>query len=472
MNENNLKKIMNDHDADKEQIRQSVLSAALSEEKQPSGRKFRRAVVICAAVLLLVSGFTVYAVAAEAKEYNEAVGFFDENNIPTDGLSRAEIKAVYRDVTMKTYSYEKTIEILNAYSVEVYSETLESPTNAELDELWNERVLAYTEQLHAQSGIWYDVEYEDAGFDSNGIGHSVQYVVRKDGENVIWRYRVPDDMDYLFVDESIISCTGGVVVIGSTGGFGTWEETPCAIMLNDDGELLWRYDDAKKCFSYQTACDCGDAVALFGGGAGNGEYGNIYTLIGKDGEVQINKVEMTDRYLRFGAAVRTGDHYLAKVFDGGWKLISVTQDGEKTEKYDYSVDGVPVTVRDIISFGGKVYLSAEKQDEELTYGDLAQDEEALLRFFKENYTAILLETGDDGTVRKAFEVKNVRPGTLSEDEDGNLRWQIIRYDKAGFAPLWMNSHIYEFDCTEFSFVFGEDGKLKEKVEVGYYPDAY
>ena len=36
----------------------------------------------------------------------------------------------------------------------------------------------------------------------------------------------------------------------------------------------------------------------------------------------------------------------------------------------------------------------------------------------------------------------------------------------------MSGHVFEFICTEFSFVFDGDGKLKEKIEVEYYPPVY
>lgn len=448
-----------------------------SKDAETPRRKvsFPRVAAIAAAVLLLAGGAAVYVIAAEAKEYGEALEFFTENGIPTDGLSRSEIKAVYKDVTMKTYSYEKTLEILSEYRVEVQSETVETQTDTGIDEHRDELFTEYFERIRAQSGIKYGIAYGDTVSAGTANEHPVQYVVKSDGETELWRYLVPDDVDYLTAEDNIAACGDSVAVFGSTGGSPGQTVTPFAMMLNADGDLLWRYDGTKEGFRYQAACDCGDAVAFFGGGVTNDGFANVFTLIGKDGEVRISRVDKADRYIRYGAAVKAGDHYLAKVFDEDWKVISVSENGEKTEQYDYSFDGVPLMIKDVISCGGKVYLSAEKKKEDLTaelMEKFAADEEALLRFFRENYTAILLETGDDGTVRKAFETANVRPGTLTADEDGNLCWQIIRYDSGHAAPPYLSSHRYEFNCTEFAFVFGEDGKLKEKIEVGYYPSDY
>lgn len=61
--------------------------------------------IAAAAVLLIVFGvsFGVTAYAKEAKEYNEAVQFFKENDLPIEGLTRSEVKSVYRDVTIYLY---------------------------------------------------------------------------------------------------------------------------------------------------------------------------------------------------------------------------------------------------------------------------------------------------------------------------------------------------------------------------------
>ena len=62
--------------------------------------------IAAAAVLVFVIGtaFGVTAYAKEVKEYNEAMRFFNENTLPTDGLSRSEIKEVYRSFTSRQFT--------------------------------------------------------------------------------------------------------------------------------------------------------------------------------------------------------------------------------------------------------------------------------------------------------------------------------------------------------------------------------
>lgn len=117
-------------------IRAEALKKSAKRIRFP--RSFIKAVIACFLTLAVaVTGISVYAVAAEAKEYRAALDFFEKNNISMEGLTRDDIKTVYKDITMKTYSYEKTIAILNRISVELYSVELETTDKKKLDELWN-----------------------------------------------------------------------------------------------------------------------------------------------------------------------------------------------------------------------------------------------------------------------------------------------------------------------------------------------
>jgi len=84
-------------------------------------------------VLLIstVSGLTIYA---EAKEYKAAISFFNEYSLTTEGLSRGEIKSIYRDITTNSFSYGKTAEVLQK-SVGGYEIFQDNPTPEDLENL-------------------------------------------------------------------------------------------------------------------------------------------------------------------------------------------------------------------------------------------------------------------------------------------------------------------------------------------------
>ena len=91
--------------------------------------------------LLLSACFGTLAVVAEAAEYKAAIQFFNNYGMSTDGLTRGEIKAVYRDITTQAFTYSKTAEVIrNSISVDNvggYEITQEDPTPEDIKNLWN-----------------------------------------------------------------------------------------------------------------------------------------------------------------------------------------------------------------------------------------------------------------------------------------------------------------------------------------------
>ena len=70
---------------------------------------FRWGTIAACMVLVLSVCFGSFAVVAEAKEYKAAVQFFNDYGMSTEGLTRGEIKEVYRDITTKSFTYSKTV---------------------------------------------------------------------------------------------------------------------------------------------------------------------------------------------------------------------------------------------------------------------------------------------------------------------------------------------------------------------------
>ena len=75
-------------------------------------RRFRWGAIAACLALIAVIGSAAFAFAAEAREYSTAVAYFEENGLTAEGLSRSEVKAVYRDITGKRFSYGKTADVI------------------------------------------------------------------------------------------------------------------------------------------------------------------------------------------------------------------------------------------------------------------------------------------------------------------------------------------------------------------------
>jgi len=72
----------------------------------------RVAAVVTCFFLMAGVGLGTYAYTAEVKEYNAAIRFFCEYDLPTEGLTRGDIKAVYRDISTQTFHYSITEEVI------------------------------------------------------------------------------------------------------------------------------------------------------------------------------------------------------------------------------------------------------------------------------------------------------------------------------------------------------------------------
>ena len=182
MNEAKLKAVYALHDVDKEKIRTRIKERAEGEQSVPHRVRIKPLFAACAAVALVACCIFGFAVVAEAKEYEQAVGFFNEHELSTEGLTRSDIKAVYKDITMKTYSYEKTIELLNRLSVEMYSTQLGSVDRESLDKLWNNinnsqpGILPEGTEKDEKT-IRYDIRYEERPPAENEDGYNYSSVV-------------------------------------------------------------------------------------------------------------------------------------------------------------------------------------------------------------------------------------------------------------------------------------------------------
>ena len=108
-------------------------------------------------VLLLCGGFGTLAFAAEAKVYNDALVFFDTHGLSTEGLTRGELKAVYRDITTQAFTYSKTAQVigssLSSEKVDGYEISQAEPTPEDVKNLWNRRqaALLFEQEVFHQS---------------------------------------------------------------------------------------------------------------------------------------------------------------------------------------------------------------------------------------------------------------------------------------------------------------------------------
>lgn len=452
---------------------------------QKNKRRFNlRILAPAAACLAVTAGLGGYAIAAEAKEYSAAVEFFAENGLSSEGLSRGELKAVYRDITTNRFTNGKTAEVIarSVPGVEIFQN---EPTPEELAALWNSN--AQNVPLPRDT-VEYTVEYpkkpHPLGFDV--IDRSV-VECRRDGKT-LWTAEFPEL--YISAEDCVLT-SSGTAVWGHTD---TWSsEMPVyahIARIDDSGNKLWeRRLDHGFTHEYIRAVLENDDGTWAVISRGDFEYLCLSRFDMDGNELSFKKTEVGNNGI--WNAVRLGDGYLVQLGNTAHgntaHLVKLDRDGGVTDNFVYESDDCDYYITDMMEFEGNVYLSAysvPKQTDEGGRHEIADildyvfskddvssnvfpevSSEELTPIVRENYTAVLLLCDPDGGEPKNFySVKGSLGGALAV-EDGQLKWNAESVISSSFSP-YTNSFTIAGSCKVYRYSFDGTGALAECEETG------
>ena len=482
------------------EAQEAVTKAAVKPEK--AGRKAKRfrwglAAACLAAVLLLGSG--AFALRAEAKEYRSALMFFEENGLSAEGLSRAEIKAVYRDITTKSFTYGKTAEVIRQ-AVPGWEIDQKEPTPEEIAQVWQQKTQAAA----------VDTGEIDPAIDPR-LGPGIRYI-REEVHRETWNEQTGSfeksvlkcyrDRQLIWTAEFTDFLVGGcehfpegTVVWGQTISLSSAQKSFLWLAFVDDsGQILWqrRYDHAFM-DEYAAAVlenDDGSWAVI-----SRGDLKFVCLIcVDRDGrELSFRKTEVGN--LGIWNAARLGDGYilhLVSYLEGDYAhLYRMDRKGNLTENFFYEGDDCVYHIVDMAEFGGQVYLSAyavPKQDtpgygrEEIydildyafnkmqdgwEYNDgLFYFDDELTRRVRDNYTAVLLICDPAGGAAKTFwSVKGSLGGKLSVNDSDQMEWDVESIFTTFYSPM-TSSFSIGGSCTVFRYTFNEAGSLIGQTETG------
>ncbi len=452
------------------------------------------AAVIAVAILL---GTGAYMIRAEAQEYSKAVLFFEDNGLSVEGLSRSEIKEVYRDITMKRFTFKKTAEVIKK-AVPGWEIAQQDPTPEALALAWQQK-----EQV---------VDWTDPAVDPR-LGAGIHYI----REEVI---RENWDKKTSSFEKSILKCyrdrqlvwtaeftsfwvTGsehfseGTVVWGQTPPFSSAQkELLWLAFVDESGKILWQ-----RCYDHAFMNEYAAAVLENDDGTwaviSRGDLKFVcLTCVDRDGKEQsFRKTEVGN--LGIWNAARLGDGYilhLGSYIEGDYAhLYRMDREGNLTENFFYEGDGCVYHIVDMAEFGGQVYLSAyavpadqagiwkygrEEIAALLDYcvskpfkdwqpdpGGMLTDEELLPRM-RNHYTAMLLVCSPEGGQPQTFySVKGSLGGKLTVSETGQLEWDVESLAYAYYSPATSSFTIGGI-CDVFRYSFDQAGNLTGQKKTG------
>jgi hypothetical protein len=442
-------------------------------EKPP--RRLRWGAIAACLALIVMIGSTAFAVAAEAAEYNNAVAFFEENGLSTVGLSRSEVKNVYRDITQKKFSYDKTAEVLR-HSVPGREISQREPAPEEIEALWE-----WMNSI-SEKGICFRIDWQCAYDEAQGCEVHDKSILEcyEDGE-LLWSA----EFEGVWIDD--YAHTGeGTVLWGHNEITASYDTVYSWIALVDEeGSIAWqrRLTHGFKNEYVVSVLPNGDGTwAVISRGDLQYICLSCYDAAGK--ELSFHKTEMGNYGIR--NAARLGDGYIIQLwnrFSGDTALLyKMDREGNLTDSFSYEEDDCDYYITDMVEFEGQVYLSAYAVPKQQDPG--GRDEianilayifseggweiagEELTPIVRDNYTAMLLICdAEEGTPKNFYSAKGSLGGKLSVNTSGQLEWEVESITSTFFSPA-TSSFSIGGNCAVFRYTFDAEGNLAGHTDTG------
>ncbi|HAN21905.1 MAG: hypothetical protein A2Y15_06135 [Clostridiales bacterium GWF2_36_10] len=449
--------------------------------------KLKPILAACLALLLMLGGFSGYFIAVEAKEYNEAVTFFNEYGLSIDGLSRSEIKNIYQDITTGKFAYGKTAEVIekNVGGYEIFQN---APTPEDLENLWNYK-MGYSNDLHYiinssnNKDESYKYEYVYSADTSLGFDTLDKTVIIKlvEGKEV-WTAEFKN-----FIVEDYLISENSVVLYGVTSTWSSTQTTHGRIaMLSADGKILWDKTTSNDFDNEYIASILyeDNGIAVFSRGDLKYLCLSKYDMNGN--VISFIKNEVGNFGIRNVA--KLGDGYIAQLGNQttGESLVKINADGSLSDSFTYTSDEEEYFITDIIEFGGNVYLSSysvpKLDDGESTAGgryDIAAilnyifdneyfeiSNEELTKLVRDNFTAVLLVCNpESGLPQEFYSVKGSLGGKLAMNDTGMLLWNVESITDTFFSPMTSSFTIGGASYV-YRYTFDVTGKIISQEKTG------
>jgi hypothetical protein len=443
--------------------------------------RFKPLIAACAALLLLISG-TTYTIAAEVKEYKEAVIFFKEYDLSADGLSRGEIKKVYRDIKTRSFTYSKTAEVIeksiSQNAVGGYEIFQDDPTPEDLENLWNYYNGRYWVQnvVKGKNNVSYKYYSEEMHNDNLVSKFHEKSTFEKYVDNhLVWSAEFNDFWieDFAVSDEKII-------VFGKK--YPSLQHSYAYMALIDnDGTILWetKLDNGFSNEYIGAILPVDEKFVVFS--RGDLKYLCLSEYDLKGNALSFHKTEVGN-YGIWNAA-KLGDGYIVQLgsyINGEYaRIVKVSSDGVIMDSFAYDSDDSYYYITDMIEYNDCIYLSAYSvpvlENEEKNAGgryDIAAvlnyifdnqmfdiSNEELTKLVRDNFTAVLLVCNPaSGIPQEFYSVKGSLGGKLAVSDSEKLLWDVESITNTFFS-LATSAFTIGGESYVYRYTFDENGAI-------------
>lgn len=454
---------------------------------------YSKYIIISIILLLLLTSFisiNAYNIHVEAEEYQTAVDFFEEYDLPLEGLSRTEIKEIYKDITTNKFNYDKTGEVIVECiktKVPGYNIEIEDMDQSEIKNTWyywNELLKQQNEpdkptntlpetNLPTNSlpeiNIYYKYESFFTEFENNTIDLT-KYIFKKyEDDSVLWSLDLSYRIDGYEVYEDYLFIYGRQLSYYST----EYAKIAYLTKVDNDGNIIWQQEfaDSSKIFNIIVE---ENNINVFVNRTYQNNYIQMYSL-DNDGNVLFNS-EKNNCKDNIEKISKISDFYLIYLKDEELnpKFLIMNDVGVIEKELSISDDNYKYIFTDILEYNGNIYLSSysipidtdstihnEVGSIDKVLQDIPNNEitnSYVLSLIKANYKAVLFICDKNSGELNTFYSIDDCLGSDIKIKNGNIIWEVEYFQSMLYTP-YISSYIFSGVTQVYNYTFDTSNQL-------------
>ena len=427
-------------------------------------------------MFISIIGLSTYAIKVEAQEYQNAVDFFEANELSLDGLTRYEIKEIYKDITTNKFEYKKTGEVIVESiknKIPGYSIEIDNASSSNLISVWELWDSLRKQDENPITGVYYDYDSYIVENDNHTLDCTKYIFTKYEDGKECWSLDIFYSIDGYIEKDNYLLVYGNQLFYYST----EYGEKTFITKVSTDGKIIWQQEFDDSIRIYDISLNSNDSITAFINKSRQRTYLKIYNL-NPDGVI-IDSFENYFQDYQVENVVKLEDYYLVYLKDRNLntKFVKINFDGSLEYEITYHDEKYRYFFTDMIEFNGEVYLSAyalpyfddtiygwgeikgildiirklEKKHETVT-------DEYVLDLFKNHYKAVLFICDSNTSDLKTFYSVDSAIGSNFILENNNLIWNVEYFESMMYSPA-TSSFTFGGVTQVYNYMYDEKGQF-------------
>ena len=425
-------------------------------------------------MFISIIGLSTYAIKVEAQEYQNAVDFFEANELSLDGLTRYEIKEIYKDITTNKFEYKKTGEVIVESiksKVPGYSIEIDTASSNELISVWELWDKLRKQEENPITGVYYDYDSYIVENDNHTLDCTKYIFTKYEDGKECW------NLDIYYEIDGYIERDDYLIVYGSQLSYYSTEYAKKTYItkVSTHGVIVWQQEFNDSNLFYRIFINNDDSITVLTNKTYNITYLKIYNL--NLNGVIIDGFENNFNDYQIENVVKLKEYYLIYLEDRNLntKFVKINFDGTIEHEISYHDEKYRYFFTDMIEFEGQIYLSAYSipyiEDTQWGRGEIRDildtvykleekhetvTDEYVLDLFKNHYKAVLFICDNNTSDLKTFYSVDFAIGSNFILENNNLIWNVEYFESMMYSPA-TSSFTFGGVTQVYNYMYDEKG---------------